>query len=81
MPAVSTDPRQALRAMLAQMVELHRAANGMKDLKLAAMATDFQRYLAIVADRGVMDQAEIAREARPLLALLPKEDAEEGQAA
>lgn len=80
-PAVSTDPRQALRAMLAQMVELHRAANGMKDLKLAALATDFQRYLAIVADRGVMDQAEIAREAQPLLALLPQEDTEEGQAA
>ncbi|MDP3852159.1 response regulator [Phenylobacterium sp.] len=80
-PAVTSDPRQAMRAMMAQMVELHRAANGLKDLKLAAMATDFQRYLAIVTDRGVMDQAEIAREAAALLTLLPSEDTEAGQAA
>lgn len=73
-PAVATDPSQAMRAMLAQMVELHRAANSMKDLKLAAMVTDFQRYLAIIADRGVLIEAEIAREAQPLLALLPRDD-------
>lgn len=78
--AVDTDPAQALRSMLAQGAELQRAAIAVDDKKLAAATTEFQRFLALSAEKGLLVPAEIAAKVRPLLAFLPKDDAK-GQAA
>lgn len=79
--AIESEPTQALRSMLAQTTELQRSAIAVSDLKLAAATTDFQRYLAIAAEKGALVPADVALRAEPLLVFLPKEDAEKGQAA
>ena len=73
-PAIATDPTQAMRALLAQMIELQRGAAVTKDAKLARLATDFQLYLANVAQAKTFDAAEMGRRAQGLLALLPPDD-------
>lgn len=80
-PAIATDPSQAMRALLAQMVELQRAAAATKNAPLAAAAVDFQRHLAAVAQTGALVPQDIARHAVPLLAFLPKDDPGKSRAA
>jgi DNA-binding response OmpR family regulator len=72
--AVDADPTQALRSMLAQATELQRLAVITGDKKLTVATTDFQRYLALSAERGVLIPTDIAVRAEPLIALLPKEE-------
>ena len=74
-PAIATDPAQAMRALLAQMVDLHRSAQVTGNAKLAAAVTEFQRHLAMGAQSGVLVPEEIAKHAAPLLAFLPKDAA------
>lgn len=73
-PAVTTDPTQAMRALLAQMVELQRGAAVTKDAKLARLATEFQLYLATIAQSKAFDVEDMGRRAQGLLALLPQDD-------
>lgn len=72
--AVDSDPAQALRSMLAQTTELHRAAAVVGDIKLIAANNEFQRFLAVAAQRGALVPADIAVQAAPLLAFLPKDE-------
>lgn len=71
-PAAATDPHQAMRALLAQTVELQRGAQVTDNAELAAAVAEFQRYLAGVAQSGVMLPDEIARHAADVLAFLPE---------
>lgn len=80
-PAVATDPNQAMRALLAQMVELQRGASVTNDPKLAVAVNEFQLYLAQVAGAPVLKADEIAKRAAPLLAFLPKDAASKDRAA
>lgn len=73
-PAVVTDPAQAMRAMLAQMVELQRAATVTKNAELAKATAEFQLFLAKAAQTGVLVPAQVAQQAAPLLAFLPKDE-------
>lgn len=72
-PAITTDPTQAMRALLAQTVELQRGAQVTGNAKLALTVVEFQRYLAGVAQSGVLLPDEIGKQAAPLLAFLPKD--------
>lgn len=72
--AVDTQPTQALRSMLAQTTELSRLAITTNNRKLGEVTVEFQRFLAISVERGEMIPADIAVRARPLIALLPKEE-------
>ena len=72
-PAIATDPAQAMRALLAQMVDLQRGAAVTGNKSLALAVTEFQLYLASVAQAGALLPDEIAKHAQPLLAFLPKE--------
>ena len=80
-PAIATDPGQAMRALLAQMVELQRAAAVTRNAKLAEATVDFQRHLAAAAQTGVLVPQDIAKHAVPLLAFLPKDDPGKSRAA
>ncbi|WP_235528668.1 MULTISPECIES: two-component system response regulator [unclassified Phenylobacterium] len=73
-PAIATDPSQAMRALLAQMVELQRAAAVTKNAKLAAATVEFQRELAVAAQSGALVPEDLARKAADLLAFLPKDE-------
>jgi CheY-like chemotaxis protein len=73
--AVESDPRQALRAMLAQGLELQKSAMATANTALARETVTFQRFLAITAEHGIMVPAEVAKMAAPLLAFLPKDEA------
>lgn len=75
-PAIATDTAQAMRALLAQMVELQRGAAVTKNAGLGQAVTGFQLYLAEIAQSGVLAPDEMARRAAPLLAFLPKEESE-----
>ena len=70
-----------MRALLAQMIELQRGAAVTKDAKLARLATDFQLYLATIAQAKTFNPTEMAKRAQGLLALLPKDDPGRDQAA
>ena len=72
-PAIATDPTQAMRALLAQTVELQRGAQVTGNAKLALTVVEFQRYLAGAAQSGVLLPDEIGKQAAPLLAFLPKD--------
>lgn len=73
--AAGSDPKQALRSMQAQGADLQKAAVAVGDLKLVTTVADFQRYLAAAAGlHGVLIPEDVAREAAPLLALLPAEE-------
>lgn len=80
-PAVATDPAQAMRAMLAQMVELQRAASVTKNEELAKATAEFQLFLAKAAQSGVLAPVEVAKQAVPLLAFLPEDEPAKGKAA
>lgn len=80
-PAIPSDPTQAMRALLAQMIELQRCAAVTKNGKLAAAVTDFQLYLAGAAQAGALVPDQIAARAAPLLAFLPKDAAAKDRAA
>ncbi len=80
-PAVTSDPAQAMRAMLAQMVDLQRAASVTKNAQLAKATVEFQLFLAKAAQSGVMVPAEVAKHAAPLLAFLPKDEPAKTKAA
>lgn len=70
-----------MRALLAQMVELQRAASVTKNAKLAEATADFQRHLAAAAQAGVLVPQDIARHAAPLLVFLPKDEPGKDRAA
>lgn len=80
-PAVATDPTQAMRAMLAQMVELQRTALVTKNRPLSDATTEFQRFLALSSQRGVLIADEVIAAAAPLLAFLPADEADKTEAA
>lgn len=73
--AVEKDPTQALRALQAQAVELKGLGVKAGDMKLTQGAIDFTRYLDGVEKAGGFDVAELKRQAAPLLAYLPKDEA------
>jgi len=70
-----------MRAMLAQMVELQRAATVTQNMALAKATVDFQRFLANAAQSSVLVPTEVARQAAPVLAFLPKDQPSKGKAA
>ncbi len=80
-PAVASDPAQAMRAMLAQMVELQRASAVTKNVALAKVTVEFQLFLAKAAQSGVLVAAEVAVQAAPVLAFLPKDEPSKEKAA
>ena len=80
-PAVATDPAQAMRAMLAQMVELQRASVVTKNAALAKATVEFQLFLAKAAQSGVLVAADVAERAAPLLTFLPKDEPSKEEAA
>jgi CheY-like chemotaxis protein len=80
-PAVATDPTQAMRAMLAQMVELQRAALVTKNRPLSDATTEFQRFLALSSQGGKLIADEVVAAAAPLLAFLPADEADKTKAA
>lgn len=70
--AVATDPTQALRAMLAQGVDLQKAALAVNDLKLATATADLQRYLTAVVDKkAAFTVDEAGKHIAPLMVFLP----------
>jgi len=77
MASLESEPRQALRAMLAQSLQLQASAAALADAPLAQATADLQRYLAMAADRGGMIPHEVAAKAAPLLARLPQDEPRE----
>ena len=74
-PAVATDPDQALRALQTQAAELKSAGVKAGDMKLTTAAVEFQKHLAEMERAGGrFDAAELERQAAPLLAYLPKNE-------
>jgi DNA-binding response OmpR family regulator len=72
--AVGRDPPQALRALRAQAVELKASGVKAGDIRLTQAAIEFARYLDGVEKAGGFDAADLARQAAPLLAHLPKDE-------
>jgi response regulator RpfG family c-di-GMP phosphodiesterase len=72
--AIDSDPSQALRALRAQAGDLQRVAVAISDMSLATEAADLQRFLLASAQAGVLDPAETASLAAPLLVRLPADD-------
>lgn len=73
--AIERDPKQALRAMQAQAVDLTRAAISAADTNLATAAGTLQTRLQECADSGVLDRAKLEAAAQPLWVYLPAEKA------
>ncbi len=71
--AVETDPRQALRSMQAQVVDLREAGKAMANLPLISAVTAFQTYLTEAVARGPLASIEVAAQAAPVLEFLPNE--------
>lgn len=69
--AIERDPRQAMRAMQAQAVDLLRVAASLADAKLAAGAAQLQLELDEIAKSGSIDGPKLRAAARPLLLYLP----------
>lgn len=80
-PAITADPSQAMRALLTQMVDLHRCAVATGDAGLLQAVSDFQRYLAGAAQSGALNPVEMGQQAAPLLAFLPNDAPGKDQAA
>jgi len=72
--ALESDPAQAMRAMKAQGADLQTVAVKTGNMKLAAAAADFHRYLATVVDARRLDQAQIAYHVAALAAFAPAEE-------
>ena len=64
--AVDTDPRQALRALLAQADALETIAAEMRDWTAASAAKDFKDYLGTAMAKGRFSTAHVMRRARTL---------------
>jgi DNA-binding response OmpR family regulator len=74
--AVDSDPRQAMRAMQAQVADLRKCGMSVADLKLTTAAIDFGRYVDEIEKKGPpFDAKELTLKAAPLLAYMPKEEA------
>jgi len=74
--AVDSDPKQAMRSMQAQVVDLRKCGMSVADLKLTTAAIDFGRYVDEIEKKGApYDAGELALKAAPLLAYMPKEEA------
>jgi CheY-like chemotaxis protein len=69
--AIESDPKQALRAMQAQAVDITKAAVAVADAKLATSAAHLQRELREAEACGRLDRARLEIAAAPLLAHLP----------
>lgn len=73
--AIDTDRRQALRALHAQAAELRRSGEVMKNMQLFDAANALQDYLkAAIANDG-LSATGLQVYTRPLLALLPRDEA------
>jgi len=72
-PAIDTDPVQALRAMQAQAAELHKTAMTTCDMKLSDAASNLQRLLNQAVASGIMVRADIEACAAPLWTFMPAE--------
>ena len=77
--AMETDPRQALRSMLAQAGDILGSARARADMELRAHAVTFGQKLELVAPLA-LPRPEIEALAEPLLAYLPS-DAEQSRPA
>ncbi len=78
--ALESDPVQALRAMRAQGADLQSVAVKTGNLKLAAAAADFHRYLGTVIDPRRLDPVQIAFHVAALAAFAPEETAQKRSA-
>ncbi|MDB5479345.1 MAG: response regulator, partial [Caulobacteraceae bacterium] len=70
--ALESDPKQAMRAMVAQTTDLQAAATAISDNRLATATADLHRYLAESAGTP-LNRGETERRAAPLLAYMPRE--------
>jgi CheY-like chemotaxis protein len=76
LPAIERDPRQALRALLAQTTELELVAAEIADNRLAMANAQLHRYLFETASMGgALDPAETVRRAQGLLGYIGRESA------
>lgn len=74
-PAVTSDPVQAMRAMQAQVAELRKCGMAVADLTLTSAAIDFGRYLDGLEKTGAaLDRDVLLQRAAPLLAYMPKDE-------
>lgn len=73
--ALESDPVQAMRAMKAQGADLQSVAVKTGNMKLAAAAADFQRYLATVIDPRHLDAAQVGFHVAALGAFAPADEA------
>jgi two-component system, response regulator PdtaR len=78
--AIETDPRQALRSMIAQAAELRDSARAKADLELRAMAARLGQRLES-ADAASLPGADLEASATPLLAYLPSDVATQSRPA
>jgi CheY-like chemotaxis protein len=74
--AIETDPKQALRAMLAQAVDLTKAAVAVGDTALATGAANLQYVLNECANAGHMNRPKIEQACLALWPYLPADAAE-----
>lgn len=72
-PAIESDPVQALRAMRAQADELSRAAMGLKDARLSVAVSSLQRCLAAASSTGRLWRPDIEASSKGLWVFLPQE--------
>jgi CheY-like chemotaxis protein len=70
--AMDTDPRQALRAMIAQASDILGSQKANADIELSAAAVTFSQKLELV-DPAALPRQEIEALAEPLLAYLPSD--------
>ncbi len=71
LPAISTDPTQAMRALVAQANELLKASVSSGDTRLATQAAALQTALNQAQTSGGLDAAKLAPVCEPLWAYLP----------
>lgn len=75
--AVGTDPTQAMRSMQVQVADLRKCGMAVADLKLTTAAIDFGRHLDEIEAKGPPYSREtLGLRAAPLLAYMPKEEAD-----
>jgi response regulator RpfG family c-di-GMP phosphodiesterase len=75
--AVGSDPVQAMRSMQAQVTDLRKCGMSVADLKLTTAAIDFGRYLDEIERKGAPYAGdELTVKAAPLLAYMPKDEAQ-----
>jgi CheY-like chemotaxis protein len=76
LPAIEREPRQALRALLAQTTELELVAGEISDNRLAMANAQLHRYLFETASMGgPLDAAETVRRAQALLGYAGRQSA------